>query len=145
MAGPNTKPNHDATDGEQSFFTFRRERRCRQAHVVEGNGHADILQFAEHSTLPLTKPGPLRSIQRGKLNVQEGKVALSPPFPPLIDQQREQPSVLADSRAGLGVRFSLIPNDSANRVRNQRLDPGGPYETGLEGMIGTTRSCKGIR
>lgn len=85
---------------------------------VDGDGHADVVELAEYAALPVTEPRPLRTSQCGKLYVEKGKVALSPLLAPLIDQQRKQPAVFANSCGRFGVRFSLIPDRSADGVRN---------------------------
>src|SRR5262249_45003773 len=77
-----------------------------------------LIGLARHRVLRV----PGAAAAAGFLDVDEREIALAPIFPPAADQRAHQ-RILIDTRDGRAA-FTLVPEDAADAVRNERPDVG---------------------
>ena len=81
--------------------------------------HSGIRDGFHQSELTVTEPGPGRTVQTGQLHEVERHLRILPIVSPTIHQQMEEFFV---SIHIVGIRFTLIPDYSLDRILLQRQD-----------------------
>ena len=103
-------------------LTYRllvRRMHIERISLIGRHCHSGIRDGFHQSELTVTEPGPGRTVQTGQLHEVERHLRILPIASPTIHQETEE---LFVSIHIVGIRFTLIPDHSLDRILLQRQD-----------------------